>query len=110
MEQPFDLATLPWKTVRPDVTSGVFGRALLDGKVKAVLTRVEPGGGFRDHTDGYAHLFYFLSGQGQLWVDGRQSEARPGVVARIPAGVSHAYSNTGPEDLVLLSMNLPALD
>jgi len=110
MEQAFDLATLPWKTVRPEVTSGVFGRALLDGKVKAVLTRVESGGGFRTHTDAYAHLFYFLSGEGYLWIDGERTAARPGVVARIPAGVPHAYENAGKDDLVLLSMNLPGLD
>jgi quercetin dioxygenase-like cupin family protein len=110
MDQPFPINTLPWKPVRPEITERVFGRALLEGPVKAVLTRVEPGGGFHAHTDSYAHLFYFLEGQGTLMVDGVHTEARPGVVARIPAGVAHAYANSGEVDLVLLSLNLPALE
>ena len=110
MDSLFDLATLPWNSVRPEVTSGVFGRTLQDGKVKVILTRVEPGGGFRRHTDPYAHVFYFLSGAGVLWVGGETTAARSGVVARIEAGVPHAYENPGPEDLVLVSINLPGLD
>jgi quercetin dioxygenase-like cupin family protein len=107
MDHLFDLASVPWQPVRPDVASGVYGRALLDGQVKAVLTRVEPGGRFLSHTDAYAHLFYFLSGEGALWVGGDETAIRPGLVARIEAGVAHAYENRGPEDLLLLSMNLP---
>jgi len=109
MDHLFNLDALPWKTVRPDVTSGVSGKAMHDGHVKAVLTRVEPGGGFRVHTDAYAHVFYFLSGDGILWVGGDRTPARPGLVARIEAGVPHAYENTGSADLVLVSMNLPDL-
>ena len=107
MNQLFDLASLEWKPVRPEITSGVFGKAMLDGPLKAVLTRVEPGGTFRMHVDPYGHLFYFLSGEGLVWVDGDRSEARPGVVARIDAGAAHAYENTGTEDLVLVSLNIP---
>ena len=103
----FDVATLEWQPVRPGITAGVLGKALLDGALKVVLTRVEPGGRFRPHVDSYGHLFYFLSGEGALWVGGERAEARPGLVARIDAGVEHAYENTGEEDLVLVSLNLP---
>ena len=107
MNALFDLAPLPWKPVRPEVTAGSTGKAMLDGPLKVVLTRVEPGGRFSPHVDAYAHLFYFLSGQGAVWMGGERSEARPGVVAQIDAGVEHAYENTGQEDLVLVSMNIP---
>ena len=107
MNTTFNLSDLEWKPVRPEITSGVFGKAMLDGGLKAVLTRVEPGGKFRMHTDAYGHLFYFLSGEGAVWVAGAKTEARAGVVAQIAAGVPHAYENTGAEDLVLVSLNIP---
>ena len=89
------------------IPAGFSGKALLDAGLKAVLTRVEPGGKFRMHTDKYGHLFYFLSGEGLVWVAGERQVARPGVVAQIDAGVQHAYENTGTEDLVLVSLNIP---
>jgi quercetin dioxygenase-like cupin family protein len=107
MNNLFNLSDLEWKPVRPEITTGVFGKALLDAGLKAVLTRVEPGGKFRMHTDKYGHLFYFLSGEGLVWVAGERQVARPGVVAQIDAGVQHAYENTGTEDLVLVSLNIP---
>jgi len=110
MDHLFDLAEKLWLPVRPELTTGVTGKAFQEGQVKAVLTRVAPGGGFRQHTDAYAHVFYFLSGEGLLWVGEEQRAARAGLVARIEAGVPHAYRNTGPEDLLLVSLNLPSLD
>jgi len=107
MSQLFDEAALAWQVVRPDVATNVFGRTLQDGKVKVVLTRVAPGGKFRAHRDAYAHLFYFLSGGGIVQIGEQKSEARAGVVAQIDAGELHAYENTGADDLILLSLNLP---
>jgi mannose-6-phosphate isomerase-like protein (cupin superfamily) len=107
MNALFNLASLDWKPVRPEITDGIQGKAMLDDGLKVVLTRVQPGGRFRPHVDAYGHLFYFLSGQGALWIAGARSEAGPGLVARIDAGVEHAYENTGKEDLVLVSLNLP---
>jgi quercetin dioxygenase-like cupin family protein len=34
---------------------------------------------------------------------------RAGLVAQIDAGDDHAYENIGSEDLVLLSLNIPAM-
>ncbi|MBI5303208.1 MAG: cupin domain-containing protein [Chloroflexi bacterium] len=108
MSKLFDESTLEWQPVRPDVANGVFGKILQDGKIKVVLTRVAPGGKFNSHRDAYAHLFYFLSGQGMVRVGDQQSAAHAGVVVRVEAGEEHAYENTGMEDLMLLSLNLPA--
>ncbi len=108
MSNLFDESTLAWQVVRPDVATDVFGRTLQEGKVKVVLTRVAPGGKFRAHRDAYAHLFYFLSGTGIVEVGEQKREARVGVVVQIEAGEAHAYENTGTDDLVLISMNLPS--
>jgi len=108
MSNCFDISSLEWKPVRPEITDGVFGRAMLDGSIKAVLTRVSPGGKFKMHADKYAHLFYFLSGEGSVWIGDKRSDVRTGVVVQVDAGVMHAYENTGREDLILVSLNIPA--
>jgi quercetin dioxygenase-like cupin family protein len=103
-----DISTMEWRPVRPEVTQGVFGKTLLDEEVKAVLTRVEPGGKFRTHADKYAHLFYFLSGEGTVQAGEKSYEAKAGVSVQVAAGELHSYENTGTADMLLLSMNLPA--
>ena len=107
MSEVVESEALAWEPVRVEITEGVFGRTLLSDRVKAVLTRVVPGGKFRVHRDKYAHLFYFMSGQGRVTLGGRQIDAHAGLTVRVPAGETHAYENTGSEDLVLLSLNLP---
>jgi mannose-6-phosphate isomerase-like protein (cupin superfamily) len=106
MSEVFDASSKEWQPVRPDVAKGVFGRTLLDGNVKAVLTRVAPGGKFQMHRDKYAHLFYFLSGEGIMWVGNEKFEVRSGLAAQIDAGEQHGYENTGSEELMLVSLNL----
>ena len=109
MSEAFDVAALEWQPIRPDVARGVFGKTLLAGEVKIVLTRVAPGGRFDLHRDDYAHLFYFLSGQGIVWVDDQQYSVTPGLVVRVSAGDLHAYENTGEQDLTLISANITNL-
>ena len=108
MGEVFDIASLEWQAVRPDVAHGVLGRTLLADGVKLMLVHVTPGGKFEMHQDNYGHLFHFLSGEGRLWVQEGQFKVTPGLVARITAGEPHAYANTGNQDLVLISVNIPA--
>ena len=107
MAEIVDTASLEWQPVRPGMARGVYGKTLLADGVKVVLTRVTSGGGFSVHQDDYGHLFYFLSGQGVVWVEGRRFEALPGLAVRVSAGQAHAYENTGTEDMTLISVNLP---
>jgi mannose-6-phosphate isomerase-like protein (cupin superfamily) len=101
-------STVPdWQPVRPQLTRGVFGKTILDGDVKVVLTRVEPGGKFATHRDDYGHVFYFLSGKGVVTVADSQMQARPDLFLRVTAGELHSYENTGSQDLVLISLNIP---
>jgi quercetin dioxygenase-like cupin family protein len=108
MVKVFEVKDLEWEPVRPAITQDVFGKALLSENVKVVLTRVAPGGKFKLHHDNYAHLFYFVRGEGSVQVGDEQFAARPGMVVQIAAGEEHSYGNAGNEDLVLLSLNLPA--
>jgi quercetin dioxygenase-like cupin family protein len=107
MSRVLELSSLEWQAVRPQVARQVFGKTLRDDKVKAVLTRVAPEGRFEVHSDPYAHLFYFLGGEGRVWIGNEQFAAHAGVVVQIDAGEEHAYENTGSADLMLLSLNIP---
>lgn len=108
MADVFDTQSLEWQPVRPDVAQGVYGKTLLGNGLKLVLTRVAPGGRFGVHQDDYGHLFYFLSGEGFVWLHDKQFKAVPGLVVRVNVGELHAYENSGKEDLILISVNVPA--
>jgi mannose-6-phosphate isomerase-like protein (cupin superfamily) len=107
MGKVFDAASLDWQPVRPDVARGVYGKTLLEDSVKFVLTRVAADGRFDMHQDNYGHLFYFLSGEGLVWVRDKRFKAVPGLVVKVATGESHAYENTGDIDLMLISVNIP---
>lgn len=99
--------SLAWQPVRPEIAHGVSGKVLLAGPTRAVLTRVAPGGRFAPHCDPYAHLFYILSGQGEVIAGEERRAVGPGSVVRIAAGELHGYENGGEADLLLISLNLP---
>jgi len=107
MQRTLLIDTLPWQPVRPALTHGVEGKTLRDGPTKVVLTRVLPGGSFKRHRDPYAHLFVCLEGRGRVSVEGQDYDVTAGTVVEVAAGEEHAYSNTGGEPLLLISMNLP---
>lgn len=103
----FDLESLTWQPVRPELASNVFGKSLLDGPTKAVLTRIAPGGRFAPHRDPYGHLFYVLEGLGRVLAGMEERAVGPGSVVRVAPGELHGYENNGTGDLVLISLNLP---
>lgn len=107
MSRYFEVDALEWQPVRPDDAQGVFAKTLLTG-VRMTLTRVAPGGGFYLHTDDYGHLFYFLAGKGIVKVGEEEFPVKPGTVVQVTAGESHSYVNMGTEELLLISVNLPA--
>jgi len=107
MSKVFQLEDVAWEPVRPALTSGIFGRTLLDAGTKMVFTRVEPGGSFAAHVDSYGHLMYVLSGSGLATSGGREFPLTAGTVMQIDAGEQHSYQNDGTEQLVLITLNLP---
>ena len=102
-----EIDAIPWKPVRSDVAQGVFGKTILDEQIKVVVTRLLSGAKFVPHRDQYGHLLYFTSGEGYVRVGDKQIVARPGVVVRILPGEEHEYGNTGTDELMLISLNLP---
>lgn len=108
MAKLVDTRNRDWQPVRPELTSGVTGKLLLDGATKIVLTKVEPGGVFRSHCDNYSHLFHILSGQAMARVEGKEYQLSAGMSLQVDCGEQHEYRNCGQEDLLLISMNLPA--
>ncbi len=107
MAEVFNASSLDWQPIRPDIAQGVYGKSLMDGSIRITLTRVVAGGKFDGHQDKYGHFFYFLNGQGKVWVADKQFEAVPGLVVRVNAGEQHSYENTGDLDLMLISANIP---
>lgn len=99
---------LPWHPVRPELTQGVTGKTLLDGATKVVLTRVKPGGRFTQHQDPHGHLFYILQGCCRIQIGNEERAVSAGFIVRVEPGELHGYDNFGTDDLLLLSMNLPA--
>ena len=108
----YELKELEWKTTRKDLTKDVFGKSLLPEEstnVKIVLTKVEPGGEFALHKDPYHHVFYFIEGRGVGWLGAETYEIKPDLVVEVPAGEQHGYKNTGKENIVLLTVNIPII-
>jgi mannose-6-phosphate isomerase-like protein (cupin superfamily) len=108
MSEVFEMDSLEWRSLRPEITTEVYAKLVLADEVKVMLIRVAPGGGFRSHRDGYGHIFYFLTGQGVVRVGEGEHAAKPGLVVNVTAGEPHAYENTGETDLTLLSINIPS--
>lgn len=96
-----------FQLIRPDVAAGVYGRTFLAEPVRVTLTRITPGGGFVPHVDDFSHIFTFLSGEGNLTLDGKTERIVPGMIRVTPAGAEHAIENDQMEDLRLLTCNLP---
>ncbi|HEY6871881.1 MAG TPA: cupin domain-containing protein [Geobacteraceae bacterium] len=107
MGEFFMTDALEWRPLRPDVAQGVSAATLLSNGTRMMLVRVEPGGGFATHRDGYGHLFYFLEGCGVVRVEDRESPATTGLVVQVAAGEAHSYENSGTAELILISVNLP---
>ncbi len=87
---------------------------LLQSKAASMVRCVLPPGGVslavRHRT--IEELWYFLSGEGQVWrmyPDGREEEvaAIPGVALRIPIGTHFQFRATGGQPLVFLIVTMP---
>ena len=99
-----------WSKVRPDIATSIFSKALLPKKwsdTKMVLTKVLPGGEFKDHIDDYHHILFFLQGTGSVTVAKKEYEISSNLVVEVPAGVNHSYKNKGKDELLLITVNIP---
>jgi len=71
------------------------------------LTTVGAGGSSPPHVEPWAHVFYVLSGSGEVTVEGEVTQVRAGSVSPIAAGQSHSFRNTGTDSLEMLVIYHP---
>jgi len=109
----YDLHLKDWSKIREELTERVYGKSLIPKEwtnVTISLTKLDPKGEFRNHIDSYHHVFYFLKGVGVGYINNEEYEIKPELVVEIPAGIAHGYKNTGKEELILLTINIPTDD
>lgn len=112
MSGAFHPDSIDWTALRGLAVSDAAFKTLVDdaytgGAYGLELTRIGPGGKSAEHTEPWSHLFYVISGEGALEVEGAPSTLRAGSVAPIKAGERHSLVNTGADDLVMLVLYHP---
>ena len=74
--------------------------------VKVEIWELPPGASegshIHDGDDELEEFYYFIEGQGVMWMDGREQPVRPGDAVMAPPGTDHGFRNTGDETLKLL--------
>lgn len=87
--------------------SGVFVKPMLTGEEKMgfknMLIKLVPGGEILPHTHEVTEVFYFISGAGDVLVNGERVEQRKGSLVAAPAGVEHGIKNNSTEDIFILA-------
>ena len=63
---------------------------------------LHPGSGIGHHEQHEDEIYYVLSGQGELTLDGERRVIGPGTAVLTRPGSSHALKQTGSEDLVII--------
>ena len=67
---------------------------------------LEPGTSEGAHThdrgDALEEIYYFLHGQGSMWIEDERVPVSAGDAILVPAGVDHGFANTGTEPLRLV--------
>jgi ferredoxin-NADP reductase len=71
------------------------------------LTSVGPGGASPTHVEPHAHLFFVLSGHGEVTVGDEVTKVHAGSVSPISAGVPHSFRNLGENALEMLVVYHP---
>jgi len=70
--------------------------------------RLAPGGVSLLHRIKTSEVYYILSGEGVMEIDGEKSPVGPGNVVYIPPGATQRIASTGDEELVFLCIVDPA--
>lgn len=107
----FNLDEVDWREFG-GIAEGIFVKDIstraFSEQFNTSLFMVKPNGELPKHQHSHAHVFYFLSGEGKLWLGTETQRVKPGLVALIPNGEEHGYRNTGRTDMMLLVINTPA--
>jgi len=78
----------------------------MDFLARAILT---PGKTIESHIDPYEEIYIVIKGRGVISVGEDSAEVGPMDSTYLPAGVPHALTNTGQEDLEILVVAAPPI-
>lgn len=74
--------------------------------VKFEIWELPPGASegshIHDGADALEEFYYFIGGEGVMWMDGREQAVQKGDAVLAPQGTDHGFRNTGDETLKLL--------
>lgn len=70
--------------------------------------RVQPGVTTRLHRLKHSEVYYVLSGEGEMTIDGERRRVTPGCALYIPPGAAQQITNVGREELIFLCIVDPA--
>ena len=86
-------------------TRGLFGD-VTKLPVRVQVWELAPGVSEGNHTHGDKHpleeIYYFLEGEGTMWVDGEDVAIAAGDAIMVPPGSDHGFRNTGDGPLKLI--------
>lgn len=91
----------PYGDVRRVVTGGEYPGANVH------VVSVTRGG--EHYHEGYDEVYYVLSGEGRMRLDGKRHTLRPGTVVAIPAGVSHSLDADDGQVLTFVIFGTPGM-
>jgi quercetin dioxygenase-like cupin family protein len=112
MRKIFSVDDMPWQNVRGlPGARGFEYKALSDPDYSAAfnaeLVRLEPGDHSVPHIEPWSHLLYFLSGTGDVTIDGETRPIATGTVCQIKGGSKHSLRNLGENDMIILTIYDP---
>lgn len=74
------------ETLRPMLTNA------MGSSIEIFDTKGVPGGGPPPHTHQWEEIYVVLSGEMDVFVDGKTTRLRPGGYAHVPANTAHGYT------------------
>lgn len=85
-----------------------FRKEVATGKhCQIVLMSIRPGGEIGEEVHKVDQILLFVIGKGQAILDGVTTDIQPNHVVFVNAGTKHNFTNTGTEDLKLISVYAP---
>jgi mannose-6-phosphate isomerase-like protein (cupin superfamily) len=89
----------------------IFGERSTETDFTAGVTELEVGGWMGHHRHEPAEIYYVVSGEGKLTIDGEEHAVSAGIAAHIPGNSEHAIHNTGDAPLRFFwAFAVPSLD
>jgi mannose-6-phosphate isomerase-like protein (cupin superfamily) len=91
---------------------GAIAQMILDRRVLReigflAIANLAKGKIIESHRDPMEEIYFVLSGEGEMSVDGETRHVRPGDATWIPAGSAHSLANSSEEDLLILVVASP---